>query len=79
MYYKGSYTSGAASIYSGITRESTMDKPTKRDQAVMYLDEIENGMTQVAMTQDIWQNKLIYVICCAVRFLLEQYIKGEKR
>ena len=52
-------------------------QPSKRDQAIECMDEIESGMIRVGMTRDIWQNELIWQLCRAVKLLLEQYIRGK--
>lgn len=52
-------------------------QPTKREQAIECLEEIENGMIRTGMTRDIWQNELIWQLCKAVKLLLEQYIRGK--
>lgn len=46
-----------------------------REQMVEVLNEIEDGMCQVKIEQDIWQSKLIYVLCQGVRLLLIRAIK----
>ena len=50
-------------------------RPAKRSDMVEALDAIENGMTRVAMSRDIWQNDLIYALCQGVRLLLEERVK----
>ena len=52
-------------------------RPAKRSDMVEALDAIENGMTRVAMSRDIWQNDLIYALCQGVRLLLEDRIKNR--
>lgn len=52
---------------------------TEREQIVEALDEIENGMCRVAESHDIWQNKLIYALCKAVRILLISKLKSMAR
>lgn len=51
--------------------------PTNRGEMVEALDAIETGMTRLAMSRDIWQNDLIYVLCQGVRLLLEDRIKNR--
>lgn len=51
--------------------------PTNRGEMVEVLDAIETGMTRLAMSRDIWQNDLIYVLCQGVRLLLEDRIKNR--
>lgn len=46
-----------------------------REQMVEALNEIEDGMCQVKIEQDIWQNRLIYALCQGVRLLLIRAIK----
>nr|DAM26806.1 MAG TPA: hypothetical protein [Caudoviricetes sp.] len=46
-----------------------------REQMVEVLNEIEDGMCQVKIEQDIWQSKLIYALCQGVRLLLIRAIK----
>ena len=50
---------------------------TKRDQMIECMNAVEDGMTYIAMSQDIWQNRLIYALCKAVYLLLEQAVKGR--
>lgn len=52
---------------------------TEREQIVEALDEIENGMCRVAESHDIWQNKLVYSLCKAVRILLIGKLKSMDR
>ena len=53
----------------------------KEEHAREALNIIEDGMCRVYETQDIWQNKLVYWLCVAVRLLLLdklREIKGGK-
>ena len=50
-----------------------------KDAMLEALEEIENGMCRIKESRDIWQNNLIYVLCQAVRLLLIDKIKGERR
>ena len=52
-------------------------RPAKRSDMVEALDAIETGMTRLAMSRDIWQNDLIYVLCQGVQLLLEDRIKNR--
>lgn len=47
----------------------------ERAALVEALDEIENGMCRIAETRDIWQHRLLYALCQAVRLLLEERLK----
>ena len=46
-----------------------------REQMVENLNEMEEGICQVKIEQDIWQSKLIYALCQGVRLLLIIAIK----
>lgn len=46
-----------------------------REQMMEALDAIETGMIQVNEDSDIWQNRLIYAMCHAIRLLLIWAIK----
>lgn len=52
--------------------------PSRRDY-LEALDAIEDGMTRVAETRDIWQNRLIYAMCQAIRLLLLDAIKRRSK
>lgn len=52
-----------------------MDRPAM----VEALDEIECGMCRIKNHGDIWQDKLVYVLCQAVRLLLIERLKEERR
>ena len=43
------------------------------------LEEIENGMCRIKERRSIWQNSLVYALCQAVRLLLIDKIKEERR
>lgn len=47
-----------------------------REQLIECLDEIEDGMKNVKYTDDIWQNKLVYILCQAVRLLILHHLKN---
>lgn len=49
--------------------------PTKREQMIECMDNIEWGMTRLATNRDIWQNNLIFWLCKAVLLLLEREVK----
>lgn len=49
----------------------------EREAALEALEEIENGMCHIKNDKDIWQNKLVYTLCQAVRLLLIDKIKGK--
>lgn len=49
--------------------------PTKRDQMIECMENIEWGMTRMNNTRDIWQNNLIFWICKALLLLLEKEVK----
>ena len=51
---------------------------TKHDQMMECMAVMEDGMTKVAESRDIWQNQLIWWICKAVYLLLERAVKGDK-
>lgn len=48
--------------------------PSRTDY-IEALDAIENGMIRVSEDDGIWQNRLIYVMCHAIRLLLIWVIK----
>lgn len=53
-----------------------------RDEILLdSLDEIENCMIRVGEDDEIWQNRVIYAMCKAIRVLLIWAIKrqNEKR
>lgn len=49
-----------------------------RTAIVEALDAIEDGMSRIAETRDIWQHKLLYALCQGVRLLLMDKIKEGK-
>lgn len=49
----------------------------EREAAIEALEAIENGMCRVKDSGDIWQDKLVYALCQAVRLLLIDKIKGR--
>lgn len=51
----------------------------QREEAIEVIDELENGMLCIGENSDIWQNRLIYVLCQGVRLLLLDTIKKDKR
>ena len=50
-----------------------------RDDLMEALDAIETGMCRVKDSRDIWQNDLVYALCQAVRLLLMEALRKEKR
>lgn len=50
-----------------------------REDLVEALDAIETGMCRVKESRDIWQNELVYDLCQAVRLLLMEELRKEKR
>lgn len=50
-----------------------------RTAIVEALDAIETGMCRVKESRDIWQNELVYDLCQAVRLLLTEELRKEKR
>lgn len=50
-----------------------------KDAMLEALEEIENGMCRIKERRSIWQNSLIYALCQAVRLLLIDKIKEERR
>lgn len=50
-----------------------------REQMMEALDAIENGMIRVNEDNEIWQNRLIYVMLQAIRLLLIGEIKRCKK
>lgn len=50
-----------------------------KDAMLEALEEIENGMRRIKERRSIWQNSLIYALCQAVRLLLIDKIKEERR
>ena len=51
----------------------------KRDDLMEALDAIETGMCRVKESRDIWQNDLVYALCQAVRLILTEELRREKR
>lgn len=51
----------------------------RREELMEALDAIETGMCRVKESRDIWQNKLVYALCQAVRMLLMEKLREEKR
>ena len=51
----------------------------RRDDLMETLDAIETGMCRIKESRDIWQNELVYALCQAVRLLLIDKIKEERR
>ena len=51
----------------------------RREDLVEALDAIETGMCKVKESRDIWQNDLVYALCQAVRLLLLEKLRKEKR
>lgn len=43
------------------------------------IGEIEDGMSHIATTQDIWQHRLIYALCFAVRLMLLDKLKERRK
>lgn len=50
----------------------------KRNELEESLEAIENGMIRVSEDDGIWQNRLIYAMCHAIRLLLIDAIKRRK-
>ena len=50
-----------------------------KDAMLEALEEIENGMCRIKERRSIWQNSLVYALCQAVRLLLIDKIKDERR
>ena len=48
---------------------------TKREQKIECMQVLEDGMCYTAQNSNMWQNRLIYVICKALKMLLEESIK----
>ena len=51
----------------------------RRDDLMEALDAIETGMCRVKESRDIWQNELVYALCQAVRLILTEELRREKR
>ena len=51
---------------------------TTREILIEDLSRIEDGMCRVSEDSEIWQNRLIYWMCCTIRHLLIYVIKGMK-
>lgn len=51
----------------------------RRDDMLEALDAIETGMCRVKESRDIWQNELVYALCQAVRLILTEELRREKR
>lgn len=50
-----------------------------RAAIVETLDAIEDGMSRIKEQRSIWQNSLVYALCQAVRLLLMDKIKEERK
>jgi hypothetical protein len=50
-----------------------------RTAIVEALDAIEDGMSRIAETRDIWQHKLLYALCQGVRLLLLDELKEVRK
>ena len=50
-----------------------------RKDLIEALDTIETGMCRIKESRDIWQNDLVYALCQAVRLLLMEELRKEKR
>lgn len=50
-----------------------------RNDMVEVLDEIENGMCRIKEHRSIWQNSLIYALCQAVRLLLIDKLREDRK
>lgn len=48
---------------------------TQRNQLIECMDELETGMARIATRGDIWQDRLVYVLCKAVYLLLKEAVK----
>lgn len=48
---------------------------TIREQMIECMDELEDGMARTANRGDIWQDRLVYVLCKAVYLLLKEAVK----
>ena len=51
----------------------------RRDDLMEALDAIETGMCRIKESRGIWQNDLVYALCQAVRLLLLEELRKEKR
>ena len=51
----------------------------RHDDMLEALDAIETGMCRVKESRGIWQNDLVYALCQAVRMLLTEELRKEKR
>ena len=52
---------------------------SRHDALLEALDAIETGMCRIKESRDIWQNDLVYALCQAVRLLLTEELRKEKR
>lgn len=50
----------------------------RREEAIEVIDALENGMVCIGENNNIWQNRLIYVLCQGVRILLLDAIKKDR-
>lgn len=50
-----------------------------KDAMLEALEEIESGMCRIKEQRSIWQNSLVYALCQAVRLLLIDKIKEERK
>ena len=51
----------------------------RREDLMEALDSIDTGMCRIKQSWDIWQNDLVYVLCQAVRLILTDELRKEKR
>lgn len=49
-------------------------RPSKREQTIECIEALDEGMERL-MTRDIWQDRLVWWLCKAVKLLLEERIK----
>lgn len=52
-----------------------MAELTRREQMLMCLNKMEDGMIHVGRTREIWQNNLIWWLCKAVYLILEWIVR----
>lgn len=49
-------------------------KPSKREQTIECIEALDEGMERL-MTRDIWQDRLVWWLCKAVKLLLDEQLK----
>ena len=51
-------------------------RPSRREQTIECIEALDEGMERL-MTRDIWQDRLIWWLCKAVKLLLDEQLKHK--